>query len=128
MRKFCSCTMVLCGLMTVAFLVATTAQEAQARPPYLGWWLETYPNVATKNNVKTAVKCNVCHFGASKKNRNDYGKAIIKALDGKKNLKKTDENKEIFDAALKTAAGMKNADGKTYGELLDAGDLPSAQK
>ena len=65
-----------------------------------------YPDVAKKDDVKT-LKCNVCHFGKSKKNRNDYGKAIAKALAPKKNLKKSDANKEIFDEALKTAAKQK---------------------
>ncbi len=128
MRKLCSWTLVLCSLLTLALLVAATARQALARPVYLGWWLEQYPDVAKKNDVKTAVKCGVCHGPGSKKNRNDYGKAISKALGSKKNLKKTDDNKDIFDAALKTAAGQKSAtEGKTFGDLLDAGELPVAK-
>jgi hypothetical protein len=129
MRKLCRCTVVLGALFTLGLLVATTPRPAQARPTYLGWWLETYPDVAKKNDVKTAVKCNVCHFGTSKKNRNDYGKAITKALAPKKNLKKTDENKDLFNEALKTAAKQKSAtEGKSFGDLLDAGELPSPPK
>jgi len=121
--------MVACGLLMAGLLVTATAQQAQARLPYLAWWTATYPDVAKKNDVKT-LKCNVCHVGtASKKNRNEYGKAIAKALAPKKNLKKTDENKEIFETTLKTVAGQKSAtEGKTFGDLLDAGELPSPPK
>ena len=128
MRKFCGWTMLVCGLLMAGLLVTATARQVEARQPYLGWWMETYPDVAKKNDVKT-LKCNVCHVGtASKKNRNDYGKAIAKALP-KKNLKKTDENKEIFQTTLKTVAGQKSAtEGKTFGDLLDAGELPSSSK
>ncbi|HXY36721.1 MAG TPA: hypothetical protein VEI07_20970 [Planctomycetaceae bacterium] len=113
--------LVLAGLVCL-----TSPRQAQARPQYLAVWLQTYPDVAEKNSVKTAVKCNVCHFGAKKTNRNDYGKAIVKALDGKKNVplaKKAD----IVDA-FKTAAKEKNKDGKTFGELLDANELPGKAK
>ena len=119
-----SCNAVAGLVLTLAGLVLfTSARPAQARPQYLGVWLSTYPDAAEKNSVKTAVKCNVCHYGASKKNRNDYGKAIIKALDGEKNVK----DKEKFKEALNTAAKEKNADGKTFQELLDAKELPGSK-
>ena len=125
MRKICTWTLVTCGLLAVAILVTTTAQQAQARPNYLAWWMAKYPDVATKNNVKTAVKCNVCHFGTKKSDRNDYGKAIIKGLDGHKNVKKN--QKDLFDNALKTAEGEKSGTpDKTFGDLLQAGELPGA--
>ena len=96
---------------------------AQARPLYYQWWMQKYPDVTKKNNVKAAVKCNVCHVGTKKEDRNDYGKAIIKGLDGKKNVKKKD--KQIFEDALKTAEGEKSGTpDKTFGDLLQAGELP----
>jgi hypothetical protein len=110
-------------LALVTVLCWTLPRQAEARPNYLPVWLETYPEVAKKNNVKAAVKCGVCHVGTPGKIRNDYGKAIIKALDGKKRVRDKDK---IVDA-LKTAAKEKNADGKTFGELLDAGDLPGSK-
>jgi hypothetical protein len=120
--------MVVGVLLSVGLLLAATARQAEARPPYLGWWTETYPEVAKKNDVKT-LKCNVCHFGTKKTNRNEYGKAIAKALAPKKNLKKTDENKELFETTLKTVAKQPSAtEGKTFGDLLDAGELPSPPK
>ncbi len=111
-------------VLAVAGIVFLTSGQAEARPQYLRVWMDTYPEVAQKNNVKTTLKCNVCHMGAKKSNRNDYGKAITKALDGAKNVK----DKDKFVDVLKTAAKEKNADGKTYGELLEANELPSKGK
>jgi|HubBroStandDraft_6_1064221.scaffolds.fasta_scaffold830012_1 hypothetical protein len=110
-------------LALAGIVCMTSARNAEARPQYLGMWMQTYPKVAEKNDVKNSVKCNVCHVGSVKKNRNDYGKAIVKALEGKKNL--TLKKKADFVDALKTAAKEKNADGKTFGDLLEADELPS---
>ena len=110
-------------LVLAGIVCLTSARQAEARPQYLRTWANTYPDVAQKNDVKS-LKCNVCHFGAKKTNRNDYGKAIVKALDGRKNVK----DKEKFTDVLKTVAKEKNADGKTFGELLEAGELPSKGK
>jgi hypothetical protein len=112
-------TLALAGILWL-----TAVHQVQARPQYLPVWLQTYPDVAEKNNVKAMVKCNVCHFGAAKKNRNEYGKAIEKSLEGKKNLR----DKTKFADVLKTAAKEKNGDGKYFGELLDANELPAKGK
>jgi hypothetical protein len=109
-----------------AVVVLTSVRSAQARPQYMKIWLETYPDVAQKNDVKKTVSCNVCHFGAVKKNRNEYGKAIVKALEGKKNVPA--RNKDAIVDALKAAAKDKNSDGKTFGELLEANELPAKGK
>jgi DnaJ-class molecular chaperone len=120
MRKLCSWTLVYCTILALGLLMATAVQ---ARPQYLPWWEEAYPSVTKKNSVKTDVKCGVCHGPGSKKNRNDYGKAIAKALGTNKNVKKA--NKSIFDDALKTAADQKSGtDGKTFGDLLNGDELP----
>jgi len=109
------------ALVLAGIVCLTPARQAEARPQYLRIWKQTYPTVAEKNKVDATVKCNVCHVGAKKQNRNDYGKAIVKALDGKKNV----TNKDKVVDALKEAAKEKNADGKTFGDLLDANELPS---
>jgi hypothetical protein len=111
-------------VLALASLVwLTSVRPAEARPGYYAVWLSTYPDVAQKNNVKATVRCNVCHFGKSKENRNDYGKAIVKALDGAKNVK---DKAKVTDA-LKAAAKEKNADGKTFQELLEANELPGSK-
>lgn len=100
----------------LAALVFVMGQDAQARPKYMGAFNEAYP--ALKAQADT-VKCNVCHFGDKKTNRNDYGAAVGKAL-GEKNIMDAEKIKE----GLKKAEGEKNADGKTFGELIKDGKLP----
>jgi hypothetical protein len=72
--------------------------------------------------VETA-KCNVCHVGSSKKERNSYGNALADLLDKKEDKK----NPEKIRQALDTVAAMPSADGApTFGELLKQGKLPGA--
>jgi hypothetical protein len=72
--------------------------------------------------VETA-KCNVCHVGSSKKDRNSYGNALADLLDKKEDKK----NPEKIRQALDTVAAMPSADGApTFGELLKQGKLPGA--
>ncbi|MFM9059450.1 MAG: hypothetical protein ACKOSQ_10065 [Planctomycetaceae bacterium] len=70
--------------------------------------------------VETA-KCNVCHVGKDKKDRNAYGEALDKLLD-----KKADkENKEKIRKALDEVAKMPSkVEGKTFGDLIADGKLP----
>jgi hypothetical protein len=95
------------------------AQPSDARKPYHELFVATYPNLAAKAGE---AKCNVCHFGDAKKNRNNYGEAMVKALDGKKNLKAGDPD---MAKALKAMEGEKSAEaGKTFGDLIKADTLP----
>lgn len=72
--------------------------------------------------VETA-KCNVCHAGSSKKERNSYGNALADLLDKKEDKK----NAEKIRQALETVAAMPSvAGGPTFGELLKQGKLPGA--
>jgi hypothetical protein len=72
--------------------------------------------------VETA-KCNVCHAGSNKKERNSYGNALADLLDKKEDKK----NPEKIRQALDTVAAMPSADGApTFGELLKQGKLPGA--
>jgi hypothetical protein len=124
MKKVCV-TMVL-GLMAVAFCV----QSASALPPFQKEWKAKYAdgnsNAAFVAAVETA-KCNVCHTGTSKKDHNEYGKVVKKFL----TKAKYNEIKEDAEAAKKyilesltKAEAEKAANGKTYGEMLKAGELP----
>jgi len=72
------------------------------------------------------AKCNICHVGDRKKDRNNYGKELGKLLN-----RETDaENKEKIREALKTVAKLKSdpKDKKspTFGELIAGGKLPGA--
>lgn len=117
MKKFASLMafMIVTGLMMI-----NAPQQADARPQYLKSFSGKYEQVADQAKEK---KCGVCHGegGKNKKQVSEYGKALAKAL-GKKNQKDAD----IIDEAYDTIAEMKPEGGdKTYGEMLEGGELPA---
>ncbi|MCX7406240.1 MAG: hypothetical protein NT089_10990 [Planctomycetia bacterium] len=65
--------------------------------------------------VETA-KCNVCHEGKSKKDRNAYGQALAELLDKKEDK----ENVEKIKKSLETVA----AESPTFGDRIKEGKLP----
>ena len=68
-----------------------------------------------------AAKCNVCHKGKEKKERNAYGHALAELLDKKEDAK----NMEKIRKALEAVAAMPSADGgPTFGDLIKEGKLP----
>jgi len=70
--------------------------------------------------VETA-KCNLCHKGKEKKDRNAYGEALAELLDKKEDAKNVDKIRK----ALETVAAKASPDGgPTFGELIKAGKLP----
>ncbi len=74
------------------------------------------------------VRCNVCHVGRTKKNRNLYGQALDKLLDRQADK----ENKPKIQAALDTVAKQhSNPDdpkSPTFGELIQQGKLPAGSE
>lgn len=115
----------VCGLVFAFGLASLLTSSADARPTYFSLgvkdgkpgFVEMYPKVAEAASEK---KCNVCHFGSKKSNRNDYGKAVGEALGGK-DIKDIEKVK----AALKKAEeGKSSVEGKTFGDLLNDGKLP----
>jgi hypothetical protein len=68
------------------------------------------------------AKCNVCHMGKSKKDRNAYGQALSELLDKKEDK----DNKEKIRQALETVAAKPSAGAgsPTFGDLIKEGKLP----
>jgi hypothetical protein len=106
----------VCGL-AVAFVLSAFSSVSEARPPYLKEFLGTYEKVKKEGE---ATKCNVCHYGESKKNKNDYGKAVGAALGGT-NIK---EAEKVVEALKKAEKEKSSVEGKTFGDLLADGKLP----
>ena len=106
--------------------------SSQARPPYPALFMEEYkanPNVI---EAAKAAKCNVCHdaaAGKTKKDRNEYGKALTKHVPTADEFKMLMGNKPALAAkvsvALKATEAEKNAAGKTFGEIIRGGKLPA---
>lgn len=112
-------TGVICGLTLACAFVFSGMQSAEARPNYLKEFTAKYPDVKEAGTQK----CNVCHMGKSKKDRNPYGMAVGKAL-GAKKVKDADKIKEAYGKAEKEKSAV---EGKTFGDLLKDGKLPASK-
>lgn len=126
MKKVCVSLML--GLVVIGWSV----NSASALPPFNMEWKAKYVegngNASFVEAVNTA-KCNVCHQGTSKKEHNEYGKAVKKYLTKAKYTEiKEDEaaGKKYIIESLQKAEAEKNGSGKTWGEMLKAGTLPGA--
>ena len=120
---------VLVCVAAVAFFAVALSlvfgPSAEARPGYNKAFEGKYVKEGSEIHKALGGKsnCNVCHDGADKKKRNDFGKTLGKALDGK-DIK---DEKKIDEALEKAAKEPSKADDKkspTFGELIEKGTLP----
>jgi len=126
MKKVCVC-FVLCLFGIVSL------QSASALPPFSKEWKGKY--VEGNGNAKfveaaTTANCNVCHVGTDRKMRNAYGMAVSKYLTKAKFQEIKDDvdvSKKYILEGLDKAAAEKNGSGKTYGELIKAGQMPGGE-
>lgn len=109
-------TAILCGFALALVAMSADSNRAEARSGYLKGFKGLYKNLEKQVGEK---KCNVCHFGKKKKNRNDYGKALSKIV--KKNEK---DKKKIKEALKKVEKEKSSVKDKTFGDLIKDGKLP----
>lgn len=126
--------------VSVVLLGGQAAFALQPIPAYLKAHVDTLPEYKAFSEKLKALdsQCSVCHIPkADKKARghglNDFGKAVhdnfkhkaFTAADkAKGEAPLSDEAMKVFVSAWDKVQDMKNADGKTYGELMQAGNLP----
>jgi hypothetical protein len=116
-------------LLAGVALLAIAAPSAMARPDYKKAFDAKY---AADENAPLApvvaeLKCNVCHYGKTKKNRNDYGTALSKLVTEKTYAElKSDKEQltEVVTKALTKIEGEKSVSDVKFGELLKAGKAP----
>ncbi|MGD9720979.1 MAG: hypothetical protein AB7O59_02875 [Pirellulales bacterium] len=121
------CVIAICGAVAVLAIETQRAAGVEAfRKEFESMYVKAEPGSDAEKSLQTAfkaAKCNVCHFGTSKKNRNDYGKALATLL-----TKKDAKDTAKIHSALEQVAGMKSKadDGAspTFGELIQQGKLP----
>jgi hypothetical protein len=107
---------------------------ASAMPPFNAQFIKLYVESNKESDFAKAfdkVKCNVCHEGTNKKMKNEYGLAVGKYLKkadfGPDKIAADKEGKEkAIVEALKKVEEEKAKDGKSFGEKIKAGTLPSA--
>ena len=111
------------ALALAAAAVLLPAATAEARPKHMSIFGKFYAEQLDKDLVKK-TKCNVCHEKTqkSKKFRNPYGMELSKLLE------KNEKDEDTVIAALKKAEEKKSCvEGKTYGDLIKDGKLPTEE-
>ncbi len=73
------------------------------------------------------TKCNVCHLGKSKKDRNPYGVELSKLLDKKADKDNKDKIKSVYEKVEKLPVNPKDKKSPTFGDLIKAGKLPGGK-
>lgn len=124
------CMFLVCGLAAVAYCAAPAHAVQEFKKQFDAKYVEGNGDAKFVEAVGVA-KCNVCHDASSKskKDRNEYGKALSKYL------KKADFTLERIKAepdkvkaeileAFKKAEELKAANGKTFGDIIKSGALP----
>ncbi len=115
----------LCGL--VAAMLVGFSGTVDARPDYKKVQDVKYKGSAIEGALADA-KCNACHYGKKKTDRNDYGNALVKAGLTGENYKAKKGDKEAFakeiEEALDKVLESKNEADETFGDRIKAGKLP----
>ena len=111
--------------VAVAIVLGGSAQPAFAIKQFFDEFKAVYvkPDTPRAAEVETA-KCNVCHVGKSKKDRNAYGNALAELLDKKEDAKNVDKIRESLEKVAAMPSDPAKADGPTFGALIEQGKLP----
>jgi len=111
-----SCRSAAISLCVLAALM-TTGDTASARPIFTASMTAAYPKLTEKNGK---LGCVVCHPTKSKKEVNNYGAAMAGVLSNV-----NEKDKDAILAVLKKIESAASAtEGKTFGDLIEAGELP----
>jgi hypothetical protein len=117
-------------------LLALFAAPAWAVPAFNEAFKKAYLKEGTPLAEKASVvKCNVCHKGKEKKDRNEFGMAVSKYLkkgdfagDDKKFDPKSPEGQKALAEGLEAALKEKADNGKSFGDLLKENELPGGDE
>ena len=106
-------------------LVAFSARDAFAIKQFFDEFKAVY--VKDGSPLAAAVeaeKCNVCHMGKSKKDRNAYGHALAERLDKKEDKENTAKIRKALEEVAALPSDPAKPGSPTFGALLKEGKLP----
>lgn len=72
------------------------------------------------------VKCNVCHVGKDKHDRNAYGQALDERLDKKADKENKDKIRKMLEEVAALPSDPAKPGSPTFGALIKEGKLPVA--
>jgi hypothetical protein len=108
-------TSVVGGLSREAFAIKQFADEFKAM-----YVKDGTPLAAAVEEAK----CNVCHVGKSKKDRNVYGEALAERLDKKEDAKNVEKIKKALEEVAALSSDPSKAYAPTFVKLIEEGKLP----
>ena len=125
MKKLLIFTVLLLAGISVA---GTVVRDAYAIPPFKKEFDTMYVKEGTEFAKKVdEVKCNVCHKGTNKKERNAYGEELAKLLDRKTDMANTEKIKEALKKVGEMHSKPDDETSPTYADLIKEGKLPGGE-
>ncbi|MEI6255831.1 MAG: hypothetical protein WCQ77_04205 [Planctomycetota bacterium] len=120
--------------MAVALACGSSAREAFAIKQFFEEFKAIYVKPESVDPAEKVLatevesaKCNVCHVGSSKKERNSYGEALAERLDKKEDAKNVEKIKKALEEVAALPSDAANASSPTFGALLKEGKLPGGK-
>ena len=131
MKNFC--LLVLCGFIAGTLLARIESAYAVApfKKEFEAKYVKKDPATPEETALAVAVKqakCNVCHVGKKKKDRNAYGKALSELLDRKKDKKDKAKIQEALDTVAELKSNPEDPTSPTFGKLISQGKLPCGKE
>lgn len=77
-------------ILAASAVLLLAGSVAEARPFYLAVYKEVFPSPSAQTH-----KCNLCHAGDTKTNRNEYGRKLAAKLPGK-NIRDADVIRRVL--------------------------------
>jgi cytochrome c553 len=125
--------MLACGAVVVAMLWMATP-SALAVKGFKVQFEAKYVKEKPANDKEKAfaeavakAKCNVCHEGKKKKDRNVYGVELAKLLDKKADKDNVEKIQKALDKVAKLKSNEKEEKSPKFGDLIAAGKLPGGE-
>ena len=114
-----------CAVGVAMAVVAFSARDAHAIKQFFDEFKAVYVKDGTPLAAAVeAEKCNVCHMGKSKKDRNAYGHALAERLDKKEDKENKDKIRQALETVAKESSNPADASAPTFGALIEQGKLP----
>lgn len=114
-------------LLALALIVSigATSREAFAIKQFADQFTALYAQdgMPLAAAVETA-KCNVCHVGKKKTDRNAYGEALAKLLDKKTDKEDIEKIRKALETVANESSNPEDPAAPTFGDLIEAGKLP----
>ena len=130
----CSCRYAVIAGAALALVCGGSAREAFTIKAFFEEFKAVYVKPESADPAEKALaaevetaKCNVCHVGKSKKDRNVYGEALAERLGKKEDAKNVEKIKKALEEVAALSSDPAKADAPTFGKLIEEGKLPGGE-